>query len=163
MGENEFPFEHIVVLHDLSVLFGKDEIHQRYYFLDLFPFTLGGSAKTWYNRLEPGCINSKEECLQVFYNKYFPADKIHGLTIEISNFSQKEKEDLPQAWGRYSKMVRKCPTHGFKSNEILDIFYNGLTENTRGYLDGIAGNVFRERTVDEATELLETISRNYED
>ena len=161
--EDEFPFEHIAVLHDLSVLFGKDEIHQRYYFLKLFPFTLGGSAKTWYNRLEPGCITSKEECLQVFYNKYFPADKIHGLTVEISNFSQKEKEDLPQAWGRYSKMVRKCPTHGFKSNEILDIFYNGLTENTRGYLDGIAGNVFRERTVDEATELLETISRNYED
>ena len=60
-------------------------------------------------------------------------------------------------------MVRKCPTHGFKSNEILDIFYNGLTENTRGYLDSIAGSVFRERTVDEATELLETISRNYED
>ena len=26
-----------------------------------------------------------------------------------------------------------------------------------------SGNVFRERTVDEATELLETISRNYED
>ena len=53
--------------------------------------------------------------------------------------------------------------HGFKSNEILDIFYNGLTENTRSYLDSIVGNVFRERTVDEATELLETISRNYED
>jgi hypothetical protein len=124
---------------------------------------LGGSAKTWYNRLEPGCITSKEECLQVFYNKYFPADKIHGLTVEISNFSQKEKEDLPQAWGRYSKMVRKCPTHGFKDHEILDIFYNGLTESTRGYLDSIAGSVFRERTIGEATELLETISRNYED
>ena len=109
--DNEFPFEHIAVLHDLSVLFGKDEIHQRYYFLKLFPFTLGGDAKTWYNSLEPGSITSKEECLQLFYNKYFPADKIHGLTIEISKFSQKEKEDLPQAWGRYSKMVRKCPTH----------------------------------------------------
>ena len=39
--DNEFPFEHIADLHDLSVLFGKDEIHQRYYFLKLFPFTLG--------------------------------------------------------------------------------------------------------------------------
>ena len=84
--DNEFPFDHIMALHDLSVLFGKDEIHQRYYFLKLFPFTLGGNAKIWYNRLEPGCITSKEECLQVFYNKYFPADKIHGLTIEISYF-----------------------------------------------------------------------------
>ena len=69
------------------MVFGKDEIHQRYYFLKLFPFTLGGGAKIWYNHLEPGSITSKEECLQVFYNKYFPADKIHGLTIEINNFS----------------------------------------------------------------------------
>ena len=61
--DNEFPFEHIAVLHDLSVLFGKNEIHQRYYFLKLFPFTLGGNAKIWYNHLEPGSITSKEECL----------------------------------------------------------------------------------------------------
>ena len=60
-------------------------------------------------------------------------------------------------------MVRKCPTHGFKRNAILDIFYNGLIENTTIYLDSIAGNVCRERTIDEATELLETIFRNYED
>ena len=112
---------------------------------------MGGNAKTWYDHLEPGCITSKEECLQLFHNKYFAANKIHGLTIGIRNFSQKEKEDLSQAWGRFSKMVRKCPTHGFKSNEILDKFYNGLTKNTRGYLDGIAGNVFRERTIDQAT------------
>jgi hypothetical protein len=44
---NEFPFEHIAALHDLSVLFGKDEIQQGYYFLKLFPFTLGADAKTW--------------------------------------------------------------------------------------------------------------------
>ena len=161
--EDEFPFDHIADLHDLSVLFGKDEINQRYYFLKLFPFSFGGSAKTWYNCLEPGCITSKEECLRMFFDKYFPANKIHALTLEISNFSQKEKEDLSQAWGRYDKMVRKCTTHGFKDNEILDIFYNGLTENTRGYLDSIAGNVFRERTVDEAIELLQTISKNYDD
>jgi hypothetical protein len=60
-------------------------------------------------------------------------------------------------------MTRNCPAHGFKPNELLDIFYNGLTEGTRCYLDSIAGNVFRERTIEEATELLDTISRNYED
>jgi hypothetical protein len=60
-------------------------------------------------------------------------------------------------------MTRRCPAHGFKANELLDIFYNGLTEGTRCYLDSIAGNVFRERTIEEATKLLDTISRNYED
>jgi hypothetical protein len=56
-------------------------------------------------------------------------------------------------------MTRKCPAHGFKANELLDIFYNGLTKGTRCYLDSIAGNVFRGRAI----ELLDTISRNYED
>jgi hypothetical protein len=44
--ENDFTLEHIAVLHELSALFGKDEIQQCYYFLKLFPFTLGGDAKT---------------------------------------------------------------------------------------------------------------------
>jgi hypothetical protein len=60
-------------------------------------------------------------------------------------------------------MTRKCPAHGFKDYELLDIFYNGLTEGTRCYLDIIAGNGFRERTIEEATKLLDTISRNYEE
>jgi hypothetical protein len=55
-------------------------------------------------------------------------------------------------------MTRRCPAHGFKANELLDIFYNGLTEGTRCYLDSIAGNVFRERTVEKASKLLDTIS-----
>jgi hypothetical protein len=85
--DDDFPFEHITHLHELSVLFGKDESHQSYYFLKLFPFSLGGSAKSWYNGLKLGSITSKE------------------------------REDLPQAWGRFGKMVRKCPTHGFNNNK----------------------------------------------
>jgi hypothetical protein len=131
--------------------------------LKFFPFTLGGDAKTWCNSLAPRSINSKEACLPQFFDKYFPASKIHALTLDISNFSQNEREDLPQVWGRYRELVRKCHTHGFKANEVLDIFYNGLTKSTRCYQDSIAGTVFRERIIDEATELLDTISQNYED
>jgi hypothetical protein len=120
----------------------------------LFPFTLGGDAKIWYNSLAPHSITSQEECLCQFFDKYLPASKVHALTLDISNFSQKGGEDLPQAWGRYHDMTRNYPSHGFKANELLDIFYNGLTEGTRCYLD---------RTIEEATELLDTIVRNYED
>jgi hypothetical protein len=111
----------------------------------------------------PRSITSQEECLHQFFDKYLPASKVHALTLDISNFSQKEGEDLPQAWGRYHDMTRNCPAHGFKANELLDIFYNGMTKGTRCYLDSIAGNVSRERTIEEATELLDTIARNYED
>jgi hypothetical protein len=120
----------MTALHELSALFGKDVIQQRYYFLKLFPFTLGGDAKIWYNSLAPCSITSQHECLRQFFGKYLPASKVHALTLDISNFSQKEGDDLPQAWGRYHDMTRNCPAHDFKANELLDIFYNGLTECT---------------------------------
>ena len=44
--------------------------------------------------------------------------------------------------------------HRLKKPEILDIFYNGLTDASRDYLDSCVGFVFRERTSDEAEILL---------
>ena len=40
--EDEFPFDHVADLHELSELIWKGEINQRYHFLKLFPFSLGG-------------------------------------------------------------------------------------------------------------------------
>ena len=52
------------------------------------------------------------------------------------------------------------PDHPLKKNEILDIFYNGLTDASRDYLDSCAGSVFRERTPDEAEILLNNMLTN---
>ena len=52
------------------------------------------------------------------------------------------------------------PDHPLKKNEILDIFYNGINEASRDYLDSCAGCVFRERTVTQEEELLMNILRN---
>ena len=48
-------------------------------------------------------------------------------------------------------------------NEILDIFYNGLTDASKDYLDSCAGCVFRERTVEQAELLLNNILSNDND
>ena len=52
------------------------------------------------------------------------------------------------------------PDHPLKKNEILDIFYNGLTDASKDHLDSCAGCVFRERTVDEAEILLNNMLTN---
>lgn len=85
------------------------------------------------------------------------------MSIQISNFAQSEKESLPQAWGIFCSLKRRCLAHGFKENDLLDIFYNGLTEKSRSYLDSVAGNVFRHRTIEDAKGLLDTITQNYHD
>src|SRR3954468_24954647 len=45
-------------------------------------------------------------------------------------------------------------------NMILDIFYNGLTDASRDYLDSCVGSLFRERTLDEAEILLNNMLTN---
>ena len=45
---------------------------------------------------------------------------------------------------------------------MLDIFYKGLTDESRTYLDSCAGCVFRQRTPAEAEELMAKIRKNYD-
>ena len=73
---------------------------------------------------------------------------------------QIEEESLPQAWGRLLKLLTALSDHPLKKNEILNIFYNGLTDASRDYLDSCAGSVFRERTPDEAEILLNNMLTN---
>ena len=70
---------------------------------------------------------------------------------------QIEEESLPQAWARLLQLLNGLPDHPLKKNEILDIFYNGLTDASKDHLDSCAGCVFRERTVEQAELLLNDI------
>ena len=73
---------------------------------------------------------------------------------------QIEEESLAQAWGRLPQLLNALPDHPLKKNEILDIFYNGLTDASKDYLDSCAGCVFRERTVDQVELLLNNMLTN---
>jgi hypothetical protein len=55
------------------------------------------------------------------------------------------------------------PKEPLPKNELLDIFYNGLTDKSKTYLDSCAGCVFRERTPAEAEVLMAKICRNHDD
>ena len=52
------------------------------------------------------------------------------------------------------------PDHPLKKNEILDIFYNGLTDASRDHLDSCVGCVFTERTIDQAELVLNNMLSN---
>ena len=86
---------------------------------------------------------------------YFPAHKKQAALQEIFNFVQIEEESLPQALGGFSNCLMLCL--------IILIFYSGLTDASRDFLDSCAGCVFRERTVGQAEEVLNNILKNYDD
>lgn len=95
--------------------------------LKLFPFSLKDDAKTWFTSLAPGSVCSPQDMVYNFSEKYFPAHKKQAALQEIENFAQVEEESLPQSWGRLIQLLNALPDHPLEKNEILDIFYNGLT------------------------------------
>ncbi|KAK1627559.1 hypothetical protein QYE76_001874 [Lolium multiflorum] len=161
--EKESAVEHMTELSTLSGLFSDDVKMRTYFVAKIFPFSLKDDAKTWYNNLPPGSIKSPKELLDVFFRKYFPASAQHAALQRIYNFDQEDGEKLPEAWARFCSLIRAQPDHDLEKHDLLDIFYSGLTIESRAYLDSCAGCVFRKRTPDDAEELLAKIGRNHDD
>ncbi|KAK1651421.1 hypothetical protein QYE76_069226 [Lolium multiflorum] len=161
--EKESDVEHMTELSTLSSLFSDDVKMRTYFVAKIFPFSLKDDAKTWYNNLPPNSIRSPKELLDVFFRKYFPASAQHIALQRIYNFDQGDEEKLPEAWARFCSLIRARPEHDLEKHDLLDIFYSGLTIESRAYLDSCAGCVFRKRTPDDAEELLAKISRNHDD
>ncbi|KAK1606597.1 hypothetical protein QYE76_030270 [Lolium multiflorum] len=161
--EKESVVEHMNELSTLSSLFSDDVKMRTYFVAKIFPFSLKDDAKTWYNSLPPGSIDSPSGLLDVFFRKYFPASAQHIALQKIYSFDQEDGEKLPEAWARFCSLIRARPGHDLEKHDLLDIFYSGLTIESRAYLDSCAGCVFRKRTPDEAEELLAKIGRNYDD
>ncbi|KAK1626168.1 hypothetical protein QYE76_000483 [Lolium multiflorum] len=161
--EKESAVEHMTELSTLSGLFSDDIKMRTYFVAKIFPFSLKDDAKTWYNNLPPGSIKSPKELLDVFFRKYFPASAQHAALQKIYNFDQEDGEKLPEAWARFCSLIRAQPDHDLEKHDLLDIFYSGLTIESRAYLDSCAGCVFRKRTPEDAEELLAKIGRNHDD
>ncbi|KAK1650319.1 hypothetical protein QYE76_068124 [Lolium multiflorum] len=161
--EKESDVEHMIELSTLSSLFSDDVKKRTYFVAKIFPFSLKDDAKTWYNSLPPNSIKSPKELLDVFFRKYFPASAQHIALQRIYNFDQEDGEKLPEAWARFCSLIRARPDHDLEKHDLLDIFYSGLTIESRAYLDSCADCVFRKRTPDDAEELLAKIGRNHDD
>ena len=95
-------------LNDIATLFTNDEKTRYYYILKLFPFSLKGDAKIWFNSLDPGCVCSPQDMIYYFSAKYFPAHKKQAALRDIYNFVQIEEVSLPQAGGGFSNYLMLC-------------------------------------------------------
>ena len=73
--ETETVVAHFTKLNDIATLFAHDEKIRHYYIIKLFPFSLKGDAKAWYNTLAPGCVRSPQDMICYFFEKYFSAHK----------------------------------------------------------------------------------------
>ena len=111
----------------MGALFTTEEKIHNFYVTKLLPFYLKEGAKAWYDAVPCGSIKSPQDLAQSFVDNYFPARMQHASLQRIYNFKELQDECLPKAWRRYCTLIKARPGHGVPKNELLDIFYVGLT------------------------------------
>nr|GEU34301.1 reverse transcriptase domain-containing protein [Tanacetum cinerariifolium] len=112
--------------------------------LILFPYSLEGAARIWYEKEPPNSILTWDDLVNKFVNQFFPPSKTTHLKNEISRFTQRFEETFGEAWKRFKEMLRACPHYGFSELTQIDAFYNGLNKQDQDSLNAAAdGNLLR--------------------
>nr|GEZ92137.1 reverse transcriptase domain-containing protein [Tanacetum cinerariifolium] len=107
--------------------------------LMLFPYSLEGAARIWYEKEPPNSILAWDDLVNKFVNQFFPPSKSTHLKNEISRFTQRFEETFGEASEPFKEMLRACPHHGFSELTQIDTFYNGLNEQDQDSLNVAAG------------------------
>ncbi|GJU64772.1 reverse transcriptase domain-containing protein [Tanacetum coccineum] len=127
--------------------------------LMMFPYSLEGAARVWYEKEPPNSILTWEDLVTKFVNQFFPPSKTTHLKNEISRFTQKFDETFSEVWERFKEMLRACPLHGFTELTQIDTFYNGLNDNDQDSLNAAAGENLLSKTTREALNIIENKSK----
>ncbi|GJU59386.1 reverse transcriptase domain-containing protein [Tanacetum coccineum] len=127
--ENENPHAHINSFKRITSTLRFRNVPNDVIKLMMFPYSLEGAAKTWYEKEPPNSILTWDDL--------------------VTN----------EAWERFKGMLRSCPHHGFSELTQVDTFYNGLTENEQDSLNAAAGGNLLSKTTREALNIIENKSK----
>jgi len=157
---NEDPYKHIdEFLEICSTIkmhgFSEDALRMR-----LFLFSLKEKAKHWLKSLEPNIVTSWTQMQQDFLKKYFPIGRTNQIRKTITSFSQFEGEQFHETWERLKDLLRKCPHHAVPKWQLVQCFYDGLTEPHRQMVDASCGGTFMLKSENEAWILFDNLSEN---
>ena len=106
--ESETFVAHLTKLNDIATMFTNDEKTRYYFILKLFPFSLKGDAKTWFNSLDLGCVRNPQDVIYYFSAKYFPAHKKQAALREIYNLCKLKKRVSHKLGGGFSNYLMLC-------------------------------------------------------
>ncbi|GJW26917.1 reverse transcriptase domain-containing protein [Tanacetum coccineum] len=157
--ENENPHAHINSFKRITSTLRFRNVPNDVIKLMMFPYSLEGAAKTWYEKEPPNSILTWEDLVTKFVNQFFPPSKMTHLKNKISQFTQKFDESFSEAWERFKEMLRACPHHGFTELTQVDTFYNGLNDNDQDSLNAAAGGNLLSKTTREALNIIENKSK----
>ncbi|GJR69294.1 reverse transcriptase domain-containing protein [Tanacetum coccineum] len=115
-----------------------------------------GAARVWLEKEPPRSIQTWDDLVSKFINKFFPPSKTTNLRNEITRFQQRFDETFYEAWDRFNDLLRACPHHGFSELHQLDTFYNALNSNDQDSLNSAAGGNFLDKMPRDCLRIIES-------
>ena len=120
----------------------------------IFKFSVAGKAIEWFKTLPHKSIMNWEELVKIFMLKFSPNFKKVELVKEVMNFSQDPTESFFQMTERYFGLINKNFIRGINEEVLYHVFYFGLNEKSKSFLDCSAGGCFMQLSKKEGEELL---------
>ena len=95
-------------------------------------------------------------------SRFFPPTLTSKKRGEIIVFKQGEEDILFNAWERFKRLLKRCPMHGIDLTIQMNIFYHAMNYAAKGIIDASCCRAFKRRSVEEARQLIEDLSKcNY--
>nr|GEX63034.1 reverse transcriptase domain-containing protein [Tanacetum cinerariifolium] len=157
--ERENPHTHINNFQMITSTLKFRDVPNDVIKLMMFPYSLEGSARVWYDKEPPNSILTCEHLVNKFVNQFFSPSKTNHLKNEISRFTQRFEETFEEAWKRFKKMFRACLHLRFTELTQIDTFYNGLNDNDQDSLNATTGGNLLSKTTREVLQIIENKSK----
>ena len=154
------PLSHLCSFNQMCDNFKQRGMTSDAFRLRLFPYTLQGKARDWFESLPSDSITTWEELREKFLKRFFPPTRNANLRNAITSFRQMDGESLWEVWERWNNLLRKCPTHRLPDDVKLETFYQGLDAQTRMLVDTSAGGALLTKSYEESVEILDRIATN---
>ena len=158
--ESESPYLHLRDFDEVCATFNDQACTTEIIKLKLFPFSLKDKAKTWLNSLKSRSIGTWQEMQTEFLKKFFPIHKTNALKRQIQNFSQNPNEAFFQCLERFKDLLNSCPHHGFEKWRTISFFYEGLTPETKQFVETMCNGEFLDKEPEEALGYLDHLAEN---
>ncbi|GKC15013.1 hypothetical protein Tco_1011795 [Tanacetum coccineum] len=130
-GPSDSAVEHISNVLEIASIFNAQEST----LIHVFPLTLEGIAKRWFERTSTECTKIWSDLKQNFIRRFCPPAMIFKQLSEIRNFKQEEGESIFDSWERYNNLLFKCPFHDLNDHQKVNTFYHGLNSQIRRAVD----------------------------
>jgi hypothetical protein len=159
--EDECPYAHLQVFEENCSLLIIPGMTQHTLRWKLFPFSLTGGAKLWYNRTARGVGGDLIQLKDEFFLFFYPISKVIAHQNQLMKFEQGD-ESLGVAWARFLHLIESGPLHQISEEILMQHFIYGLKPESAYFLNVSTEGSVMYKTVAEVRTLLKKVLNSTE-